>query len=132
TSAILRALFARERTGQGRAIEVSLFHAIGDWMNVPYLTYAYGQTVPPRLGLHHPTLAPYGAYACGDGRSVLISIQNEREWVRLCTDVLDRPALAADPRFSSMPARVANRQDLDQAILDAFARFDREAVVGRL
>lgn len=130
--AIFRALFARERTGRGRAIQVSLFHAIGDWMNVPYLTYAYGGHVPARLGLHHPTIAPYGSYPCGDGKAVLIAIQNEREWVRLCEAVLGRPEIAADPRFSSNPARVANRAALDAAVGEAFAALDREAVVARL
>ncbi len=132
TSALFRALFARERTGQGRAIEVSLFHAIGDWMNVPYLTWAYGHHEPPRLGLHHPTIAPYGAYPCGDGASVLLAIQNEREWRRLCAEVLERPELASDPRFATNPDRVANRAALDEALRAALGRLDREGVCALL
>ena len=132
TSALFRALFARERTGHGRAIEVSLFHAIGDWMNVPYLTWAYGRHEPPRLGLHHPTIAPYGAYPCGDGGSVLLAIQNEREWRRLCSEVLERPELASDPRFITNPDRVANREALDQALRAALGLHDREGVCAQL
>ena len=83
-AAILQALVARAKTGEGRAIEVSLFHALADWMNVPYLQHHYGGREIRRPGLHHPTIAPYGAYRCGDDRMLLISIQNEREWLRLC------------------------------------------------
>ena len=98
--AILQGLYARERTGKGRAIEVSLFHAMADWMNVPYLQTRYGGKPPGRMGLKHPSIAPYGAYECADGKAVLISIQNEREWARLCADVLGDADLATDPRFS--------------------------------
>lgn len=76
-AAILQALVAKGRTGQGRSIEVSLFHALADWMNVPYLQHHYGGRKIKRPGLHHPTIAPYGAYLCGDDRMILISIQNE-------------------------------------------------------
>ena len=131
-AAILRALFARERSGGGRHIEVSLFHTMSEWMNVPYLTFRYGGREPPRLGLHHPTIAPYGAYRCGDGRRVLIAVQNEREWQRLCAEVLERPELAADPRFRTNPDRVRHRTALDREIGRVFARFDREALVARL
>ncbi len=131
-AAIFRALYARERTGEGRGIEVSLFHSIGDWMNVPWMTFAYGGVEPPKLGLHHPTIAPYGAYACGDGRAVLIAIQNEREWARFCAEVLKRPELASDARFATNPERVKNRSLLDAVILDAFAAHDREAVIRAL
>ncbi|MDW8371991.1 MAG: CaiB/BaiF CoA-transferase family protein, partial [Geminicoccaceae bacterium] len=131
-AAIFRALFARERTGRGQGIEVSLFHSIGDWMNVPWMTFAYGGFEPPRLGLHHPTIAPYGAYACGDGKTVLIAIQNEREWARFCAEVLGRPELATDARFASNPERVKNRVLLDAVILDAFAGRDRDAVIAAL
>ena len=84
--AVLQALFARERGGAGRHISVSLFHALSDWMNVPYLQFVYGGKAVDRSGLHHPTIAPYGAYACGDGKAVLIAIQNEREWTIFCTE----------------------------------------------
>lgn len=130
--AVLQALFARERTGRGRSIEVSLFHAMADWMNVPYLQYRYGNKAPKRQGLQHPTVAPYGAYACADDKLLLISIQNEREWQWLCTDVLDQPDLAIDPRFSSNIARVDHRAELDRLIGEVFAGRDREANIVRL
>ena len=130
--AVLQALFARERTGEGRHVAVSLFHALADWMNVPYLQYAYGGKEPDRNGLHHPTIAPYGAYSGDDGRAVLFAIQNEREWVRFCAEVLLRPELAADPRFDTNSRRVANRAELDAAIAAAFAPLSREGIVERL
>jgi crotonobetainyl-CoA:carnitine CoA-transferase CaiB-like acyl-CoA transferase len=130
--AILQALYARERTGAGRAIEVSLYHAMADWMNVPYLQRVYGGRTPGRHGLRHPTIAPYGAYACADGKALLISVQNEREWHQLCAEVLARPELAADPRFESNAARVANRPELERLIGAAFAERDREANIARL
>ncbi|MCG8360607.1 MAG: CoA transferase [Kiloniellales bacterium] len=130
--AILQALFARERSGRGRGIQVSLFHAMADWMNVPYLQHRYGGRQVARCGLHHPTIAPYGAYACRDARLVLISIQNEREWRRLCAEALEKPGLADDPRFAGNPERVANRPALDAEIAGVFGRLDRDAVVARL
>ncbi len=129
---ILQALFARERSGRGRGIEVSLFHATADWMNVPYLQHRYGGREVVRCGLHHPSIAPYGAYPCGDERLVLISIQNEREWQRLCAEVLEQPELAGDPRFASPQSRVANRPALNAEISAVFGRHGRDAVVERL
>jgi crotonobetainyl-CoA:carnitine CoA-transferase CaiB-like acyl-CoA transferase len=130
--AILQALIGRGRTGEGRAIEVSLYHAMADWMNVPYLQHRYGGHTPARAGLSHPTIAPYGAFICGDGKAVLLSIQNEREWQSLCTHVLDNAKLAVEPRFETNPDRVANRVELDRLIKQAFAPFDRETVIERL
>jgi len=130
--AILQALYARQRTGQGRAIKVSLFDAMADWMSVPYLQHRYGGRTPPRTGLHHPTIAPYGAYACAGGAQILLSIQNEREWRRLCAEVLGDAALADDPRFHDNPARVANRPALDAVLAARFAGLDREAAAARL
>ncbi|SHH35666.1 CaiB/BaiF CoA transferase family protein [Marivita hallyeonensis] len=130
--AILQGLFARERSGQGRAIDVSLFHAMADWMNVPYLQTRYGGKPPARVGLKHPTIAPYGAYACADGKAVLISIQNEREWQRLCTDVLEDEGLAVDSRFITNSLRVANRPALEERVAAVFSRFTREAMIERL
>jgi len=130
--AILTALFARERTGVGRHITVSLFHALADWMNVPYLQFAYGGYAPERSGLNHPTIAPYGAYVCGDGKSVLFSIQNEREWVSFCEKTLQRADVASDVRFNSNPNRVANRAALDAIINDVFGVRSREEVIMRL
>jgi crotonobetainyl-CoA:carnitine CoA-transferase CaiB-like acyl-CoA transferase len=130
--ATLQALFARERTGEGRAIEVSLFHAMADWMNVPYLQHRYGGKTPGRHGLKHPTIAPYGAYPCADGKLLLISIQNEREWQRLCTDVLGDAGLATRPGFSSNTERVANREAVDGAVANVFLTRDREANIEHL
>ena len=96
-AAILEALMERGRTGVGRVIDVSLFDALADWMAVPLLQYEGSGKSPKRVGLNHPSIAPYGAYRCGDGESVLISIQNEREWRALCTEVLEKPELARDP-----------------------------------
>ena len=119
--AILQALYARSRTGKGRGIEVSLFHALADWMNVPYIQSQYGGRDIRRPGLHHPTIAPYGAYRCGDGRQLLLSIQNEREWQRLCSDVLQQPDLPENPKFSSNVKRVENRAALDDILNKVFA-----------
>lgn len=130
--AVLQALYARERTGKGRHIAISLFHALTDWMNVPYLQYVYGRQILPRTGLTHPTIAPYGAYADSEGRQVLFSIQNEREWVQFCTDVLQRPAVASDPRFADNSARVANRAALDAIIEAVFGELSRASIVERL
>ena len=130
--AVLQALIGRERTGAGRHIDVSLFHALADWMNVPYLQYAYGGKEPSRSGLNHPTIAPYGAYACRDGASVLFSIQNEREWLNLCAEVLLAPDVATDPRFAGNSARVAHREALDAVVAGAFAQADRAEMIARL
>ena len=130
--AVLQALIGRGVTGRGRHVAVSLFHALADWMNVPYLQYVYGGKVPARSGLNHPTIAPYGAYTCRDGKAVLFSIQNEREWVSFCRDVLELPDVAPDERFSLNVRRVANRAALDRIIEAAFLLHDRDAMVQRL
>jgi crotonobetainyl-CoA:carnitine CoA-transferase CaiB-like acyl-CoA transferase len=130
-AAILQALVGRGVNGRGRGVEVSLFHSLADWMNVPDLQYRYGGHTPARLGLHHPTIAPYGAYACRDG-AVLLAIQNEAEWERFCADVLEDAGVAVDPRFATNPDRVANRAALDRRIEARFAEAGREAVVTRL
>jgi crotonobetainyl-CoA:carnitine CoA-transferase CaiB-like acyl-CoA transferase len=130
--AILEALIGRMASGKGRAIEVSLFHALADWMNVPYLQHRYGGHTPRREGLRHPTIAPYGGYACAGGKAVLVAIQNEREWRRLCAEVLGEPGLADDPRFATNVLRVRNREALDRVVGDVLARADRETNIARL
>jgi crotonobetainyl-CoA:carnitine CoA-transferase CaiB-like acyl-CoA transferase len=130
--AIMQALFARTRNGRGRIIDVSLYHALADWMNVPYLQTRYGGKPPARVGLRHPTIAPYGAYMCGDNKAVLISIQNEREWGRLATEVLGDAGIATDPRFDSNNNRVANRDALEEILAGVFASAPREDIIGRL
>jgi crotonobetainyl-CoA:carnitine CoA-transferase CaiB-like acyl-CoA transferase len=129
---ILQALFARERSGEGAGISVSLFGGMADWMNVPYLYQVYGGAAPPRIGLSHPSVAPYGAFTAKDGRQVLISIQNEREWVKLCEQVLERPDMATDERFCDPVKRVENRPSLDAVVAECFAQWDRETLMTRL
>ncbi len=130
--AVLQALFARARTGEGRAISVSLFHALADWMNVPYLQYVYGGKEAPRSGLSHPTIAPYGVYAGKDARPIMLAVQNEREWARFCAKILGQAELAQDARFHTNSQRVANRADLNGLIAMAFADLDREGIVAKL
>ena len=130
--AILQALYARSCNGKGRGIEVSLFHALADWMNVPYIQSQYGGREIRRPGLHHPTIAPYGAYQCGDGRQLLLSIQNEREWQRLCSDVLEQPELPTNPKFSSNVNRVTNRTELDAILNAAFGADPIDTVAAKL
>ena len=131
-AAILEALIARGRTGQGRAIAVSLFDAVADWMTVPLLHFDHAGKAPARVGLNHPSIAPYGAFACADGRRVVLAVQNEREWQRLCAIALDRPQLAVDARFSSNSARVANRDELDAAVAAVLATLTHDAAMQRL
>ena len=131
-AAILQALVARAKTGEGRAIEVSLFHALADWMNVPYLQHHYGGRKIRRPGLHHPTIAPYGAYRCGDDRMLLISIQNEREWLRLCSDVLDQPDLPRNSQFDSNVHRVENRASLDAIMNGVFSQYSIDEIAEKL
>jgi itaconate CoA-transferase len=128
---ILRALFARERSGHGRAVEASLFHSVADWMNVPYLQYRYGGAAPERSGLHHPTIAPYGCYACSDG-DVILAVQNEREWLQFCTTLLGDAAVADDARFGTNVNRVKNRVELDALIGQVLRGLTREQATVRL
>ncbi len=131
-AAILEALYHRERTGEGRTIAASLFAGMADWMNVPYLQAVYGGSAPKRAGLHHPSIAPYGAYRTGDGKQVVIAIQNQREWRRLCDAVLRLPDLADHPDFHENVARVDNRPALDSRIDGVFSTLDRDEIVRRL
>ena len=130
--AVLQALIARGKTGQGRHLSISLFHALTDWMNVPYLQYVYGGRTLERNGLTHPTIAPYGAYAGSDSKEVLFSIQNEREWAQFCSRVLGRPELATDPRFGSNSRRVENRRQLNEIIDAVFGSIPRDELAERL
>jgi crotonobetainyl-CoA:carnitine CoA-transferase CaiB-like acyl-CoA transferase len=129
---ILEALRERDRTGQGKAVRVSLFDGMADWMSVPLLQQEGTGRPPARVGLNHPSIAPYGLYRTGDGKEIVIAIQNEREWTSLCATVLERPGLATDPRFETNAARVANRPALDAEIESVFAALSRDDVVRRL
>lgn len=131
---ILLALFARERdpNNQGRLINVSLYHSTADWMNVPYLQHRYSGFTPQNHGLKHPSIAPYGAFSCGDDKQVLFSIQNEREWLWLCRDVLGDEGIATDERFADNEKRLENREALENLITGVFQQSDRESVIERL
>jgi itaconate CoA-transferase len=131
-SGVLTALYHRERTGESRSFEVTLFEALGEWMSFPAYYTAYGGTAPQRTGASHATIFPYGPFAAGDGESVILGIQNEREWHSFCTTVLLQPELAEDPRFFSNPARVAHQGPLREIILEVFSALRCEEIVARL
>lgn len=128
--AILQALHARHRTGRGRPIRISMFDCIADWMNVPYLQWAYGGYAQERTGLHHPTITPYGAYRCADG-TLFVAVQNEGEWERFCAEVLLRPGMAKDARFATTTLRAANRATLDSEITAIFRDLPRDTLIQR-
>lgn len=129
---IQQALMQRERTGQGSAVKVSLFGSAAELMAVPYLQTRYGGKAPERVGLKHPTIAPYGAFTCADGRDIVISIQNEREWTAFCRQVLRRPDLLDDPRCADNAARVAHRDFVDGVVAEVFGGQTAAAMVDRL
>ncbi len=122
-SAILEALIQRGITGKGSLISVSMFDVMADWLTVPLLNHEGGKT-PQRVGLAHPSIAPYGAFKTRSGAPILISIQSDREWARLCADFLGDETLIADPCFATNLARVANRSETDRIVADAFRRMD--------
>ncbi|GGW96572.1 CaiB/BaiF CoA transferase family protein [Streptomyces chartreusis] len=128
-SGILTALFTRATTGTAHPVEVSLFEALAEWMGQPAYYTEYGGTQPPRLGTQHPTLAPYGAYPAADGKEVLFSIQNEREWAVLCAEFLGRADLTDDPRFATSSARVAHREELNAVVAERCARSDADEIL---
>ena len=127
-AAILEALIGRGITEQGADIRISMFDVMADWLAVPLLNAEAGNP-PQRMGLAHPSIAPYGVFESKDGKGILISIQSEREWKKLCADVLKQPALPSDPRFANMVARVQNRQATDQVVGDLFATLTRDALL---
>jgi itaconate CoA-transferase len=123
-SSILAALYARERTGVGAALQVSLFESLTEWMAQPMYYAMYTGVPPDRTGTSHATIAPYGTFRTGGGGTVQLGVQNDREWHRLCSQVLGRPELAGDPRFATNAARVAARAELHreiEAVLDAYS-----------
>jgi crotonobetainyl-CoA:carnitine CoA-transferase CaiB-like acyl-CoA transferase len=130
-AAILEALIARGRTGRGADIRISMFDVMADWLTVPLLNSEAG-TPPKRMGLAHPSIAPYGVFRSKDGKDILISIQSEREWKKLCAEVLDKPELPNDPRFANMVERVHNRQLTDKTVADSFATMTRGDLLKRL
>ncbi|PHP85782.1 carnitine dehydratase [Burkholderia sp. AU18528] len=132
TIAVLSALALRERTGRGSGVSVSLFDGAADWMSIPYVHEVYGTGAPKRLGLKHPSIAPYGAFTTRDANDIVISIQNEREWQQFCTRFMRQPELGRDPRFASNTERVRNREALERIIAAAFAALDIDEALARL
>ncbi|MBL8337402.1 MAG: CoA transferase [Rhodoferax sp.] len=131
-SGVLTALLQRGRTGRGSHVQVSMLEALAEWMGFP-MYYAYdGQEPPGRHGAAHATIVPYGPFPTGDGRIVMLGLQNEREWVLFCERVLQQPQLATDPRFASNAARVAQREPLRALIVDTFAGLRADEVLARL
>ncbi len=131
-SGILAALLQRQRDGRGRRVEVSMFEALGEWMGYP-MYYAFeGGAPPPRCGASHATIYPYGPFPTGDGKTVMLGLQNEREWLLFCDKVLLQPALAKDARFESNAKRSAQREPLRALIVAAFSALSSEEVAQRL
>jgi itaconate CoA-transferase len=131
-SNILAALIQRGKTGQGCRIDVSMLESMVEWMNFP-MYYAFdGAPPPPRAGASHATIYPYGPFTAGDGRTVMLGLQNEREWQVFCTKVLRQAALAADERFNANAKRVANKPALQALINETFASLTADQVVERL
>ena len=131
-SSILAALLRREREGVGATLDITMFESLGEWMGFPAYFSAYGGTPPPRSGAYHATIVPYGPFRAGDGKTVFLSIQNEREFARFCDQVLGQAALARDPRFSSSPARMQNREAMHAEIEKVFGKLTAAQVEERL
>lgn len=131
-SSILAALLRRGRTGEGATLDITMFEALGEWMGFPAYFTSYGGKQPPRSGAYHATIVPYGPFKAGDGGTVFLSIQNEREFERFCATVLGNEVLRKDPRFSSGPARLQNRDAMHAEIDRVFSGLTCAEVVGRL
>jgi crotonobetainyl-CoA:carnitine CoA-transferase CaiB-like acyl-CoA transferase len=131
-SGILSALLLRGRTGQGTAIEVSMFEALGEWVSYAGYYTSYGGRTPARTGAHHAVIAPFGPFESGDGRTLCIGLANDWEWQHFCEIVLQRPELVADPRFTSISCRVVNRAVLDVLVGEVFQALTVEEIIDRL
>jgi len=131
-AAVSQALVRQIRTNEGAHIETSLFATMAEWMTVPLLHHDYLGRPPERVGLAHPTIAPYGGFDTADGKTILISIQSDREWRVLCTEVLGRPELGDDERFLTNKSRVANRTDTDAVVAAKFVDCNLDQLVGIL
>ncbi|MEM7029244.1 MAG: CaiB/BaiF CoA-transferase family protein [Chloroflexota bacterium] len=130
-SGILTALLARHQTSEGTVVEVSMLEALGEWMGFP-MYYALNGDTPKRNGASHASIAPYGPYATGDGKMILLGVQNEREWHHFCNIVLKNPTLAEDDRFAGNGSRVANRTAMDEAINATFSQHSKDEIMSRL
>ena len=129
---ILAALLQRGQTGRGQHIDLSMLEALAEWMSFPLYYALDGAAAPPRCGASHATIAPYGPFPTGDGGSVMLGLQNEREWIAFCDQVLRQPTLAADPRFAGNAKRLSGRAALHALIADAFRPLTAAQVVERL
>ena len=131
-SNILAALLQRDRTERGARLDVSMLESMVEWMSFP-LYYAFdGADPPPRAGAAHATIYPYGPFPTGDGKTVMLGLQNEREWAAFCRQVLEQPELASDPRFATNSRRTEARRELRAKIVSVFSRYSAEQVVARL
>jgi itaconate CoA-transferase len=130
-SGVLTALYERERTGAGAAIEVAMLDALGEWMSQPYLYSVYGGQPPRRTGARHASISPYGPYRAGDGQ-IFLGLQNEREWVLLCREILQQPELADDARFATNTDRVAHDDQLTPVIEAALGSMSGAEVAAKL
>ena len=130
--AILEALAVRQRTGKGSELSLSLFDSLADLMAVPILQQAHTQVAPKNIGMHHPSIVPYGSYPSRDGSEVVIAVHNNREWARLCEQVLILPELVNDPRFVDNKSRTANRKILEPIIAEATGSYPLEELVNKL
>ena len=131
-SGILAALLQRERTGRGGTVQVSLFDALAEWMSQPLQLARLTGRAPARTGARHATIVPYGGYRTADGDEVLLAVQNEAEWTRLCRDVLDEPGLAGDDRFAGNERRMARRAEVEDLLAAAVARLAASELLRRL
>ncbi len=131
-SSILAALVRRGKTGEGATLDITMFEALGEWMGFPAYFTAHGGEAPPRSGAYHATIVPYGPFRAGDGGTVFLSIQNEREFGRFCDLVLESPSLREDSRFSNGPARARNREEMHGEIEKAFSRFTTPQLIEKL
>jgi len=131
-SSILAALYRRAQEGVGATLDITMFESLGEWMGFPAYFTAYGGAAPPRSGAHHATIVPYGPFKAGDGGTVFLSIQNEREFERFCDEVLLNSGLKNDPKFSTGPARAQNRDAMHAEIEKIFLKLKAEEILKRL
>ncbi|OGB37689.1 MAG: CoA-transferase, partial [Burkholderiales bacterium RIFOXYC2_FULL_59_8] len=129
---ILAALMHRQQTGEGQHIDISMLEALTEWMGYPLYYSLDGAPPPKRTGASHATIYPYGPFPAGDGKTVMLGLQNEREWKAFCAQVMQQPELATDERFASNPKRVAQRAELYALIVLAFSSLTAAQVVQRL
>lgn len=134
TAAMLinEALVARTKSGEGRAIKLSLFDVIADWMSVPLLQHEEHGVGPDRVGLAHPSITPYGGFKSSDGVTIVISVQNDREWKSFTEEVLQRPELTNDPRYATNPIRMQRRPEVDGLVQEFFSSLSKDELVALL